>query len=100
MILSASRMLTEVTPVTYEPLRLGINFDPEMVCQTNSSNYFALKIFHFVPPIYKETCQVDDESVPEEIGMSAIHSDGVITLAVRFDANDLKTQSITSSNNS
>ena len=29
MILSASRMLTEVTPVTYEPLRLGINFDPE-----------------------------------------------------------------------
>ena len=45
-------------------------------------------------------CQVDDKSVPEEIGMSATNSDGVITLAVRFDANDLKTQSITSSNNS
>jgi hypothetical protein len=50
--------------------------------------------------MYEETCQVDDKSVLEEIGMSAIHSDGVITLAVRFDANDLETPSITSSHNS
>ena len=54
--------------------------------------------------MYEETCQVDDKSVPEEIGMSAIHSDGVITLAVCFDANGPETRqsrkSITSSQNS
>lgn len=41
------------------------------------------------PPIYLETCQVDENSIPEEIGMNETLSDAVIPAAVSSDATDL-----------